>query len=355
MTIGTLLEERNLPPLLPGGPSADLWQARRDEIIELLSREEYGYLPAPPGAVQAETLLAEPRDFAGKAFHTRVRLGFDTPGGPFCFPVDFVVPYADEKPPLIIYISFTPYDNGRYKPVEEIIDAGFAFASFCYQDITADTDDGFFSGLAALYPRRGDGTDWGKISMWAWAAGRVLDYALTTGEIDPGRIFCAGHSRLGKTALWCAGTDTRFAGAYSNDSGCSGAALSRGKAGERIENITRVFPYWFCENYAAYAGREDAAAFDQHFLLALLAPRLLYVASAADDAWADPVSEFLCCAAAGPAWELHGASGLVCGDCLPSAGAFFPQGRIGYHLRNGTHYHSRYDWNRFMEFVKMHG
>jgi len=355
MTIGTLLEQRKLPPLLVSNPSAGSWQAKRDEIIEMLSREEYGFLPAPPPSVQAETLLAEPRDFAGKACHTRVRLGFDTPGGPFSFPADFAVPYTDEKPPLIIYISFTPYDNGRYKPVEEIIDAGFAFASFCYEDITADSGDGFSSGLAALYPRRGDGTDWGKISMWAWAAGRVMDYALTFGEIDPCRIFCAGHSRLGKTALWCAGTDTRFAGAYSNNSGCAGAALSRGKAGEKIENITRVFPYWFCGNYTAYAGREDDAPFDQHFLLALTAPRLLYVASAAGDAWADPASELLCCAAASPAWELSGADGLIGVDSLPKAGAFFPQGRIGYHIRSGAHYHSRYDWNRFMAFAKMHG
>lgn len=355
MTIGTLLEERKLPPLLPVNHAEGMSPARRQEIIELLSREEYGFLPDPPAEIRTELLHAEPCDFAGKACHTRARLGFDTPGGPFSFPVDFVVPYSDEKPPLIIYISFTPYDNGRYKPVEEIIDSGFAFATFCYEDITADSADGFSSGLAALYPRHGGKTDWGKISMWAWAASRALDYALTISEIDPDRIFCVGHSRLGKTALWCAGTDTRFAGAYANNSGCSGAALSRGKMGEKIENITRVFPFWFCERYAAYAGREEEAAFDQHFLLALLAPRLLYVASAAGDAWADPASEFLCCAAASPAWERSGMNGFVCGPSLPETGAFFPQGRIGYHLRSGTHYHSRYDWNRFMEFAKMHG
>jgi len=355
MKIETLLEQRNLPLLMPGEARSDGWQTRRSEIIELLSREQYGFLPPAPPSVRAETLLAQPRDFAGKACHTRVRLGFETPGGFFSFPVDFAVPYADEKLPLIIYISFSPYEHGYYKPVEEIIDTGFAFASLNYQDITADAGDGFSSGLAALYPRRGDGTDWGKIAMWAWAAGRVMDYALTLDGIDRGKIFCAGHSRLGKTALWCAGTDTRFAGAYSNNSGCAGAALSRGKVGETIENITRVFPYWFCGNYAGYAGREAKAAFDQHFLLALLAPRLLYVASAADDAWADPHSEFLCCSAASRAWELHGASGLVCGDSLPDVGDYFPEGNVGYHLRSGTHYHSRYDWNRFLEFVKRHG
>ena len=123
--------------------------------------------------------------------------------------------------------------------MEEILDHGFAVAAFCYEDVTDDSAD--FNKLAAMYPRD-EKTGWGKIGMWAFAASRVLDYLETREDIDATRACISGHSRLGKTALWCAAQDERFSMVVSNNSGCSGAALSRGKIGENIEKITNVFP-----------------------------------------------------------------------------------------------------------------
>ena len=152
-----------------------------------------------------------------------------------------------------------------------------------------------------------------------------------------------------------AATDSRFAAAYSNDSGCSGAAISRGKEGETVEKIYNRFPYWFCENYAAWKGNEDQMPFDQHYLLASIAPRPVFVGSATKDLWADPKSEFLSCLAAAPAWEEFGLKGLKAPEKFPEAGDVFTEGNPCYHLREGEHYFSRHDWHRLCAFRKERG
>jgi hypothetical protein len=179
-----------------------------------------------------------------------------------------------------------------------------------------------------------------------------MDFIQTLEEVDKARIAVVGHSRLGKTALWCAAQDERFIMGISNESGCSGAAISRGKKGERIRDIVKTFPYWFCENYKEYVDNEENMPFDQHFLISAIAPRYVYVSSAIGDEWADPESEFLSCVAASDVYELFGVKGLVTEDRLPEVGTKLHEGRIGYHLRGGTHYLSRYDWQGFMEFMR---
>jgi len=346
------LANRRLPSALAENISAANWPRRREELIKVFAAREYGFLPTAPPFVKGQPVKHDANALAGKADYTEISLSFPAGLGEFAFPVHIVIPKKAQNPPLVVYISFTKYPVGPYCPVEEIIDNGCAVAVFCYEDVTADKDDGFSSGLAPLYERKpGDKAGWGKISMWAFAASRVLDYVLTLDGIDKERIFCAGHSRLGKTAIWCGVNDTRFAGAWSNESGCSGAAISRGKGGESIEAITARFPYWFCENYRDYAGKEAVMPFDQNQLLSLMAPRLLYVSSAALDLWSDPKSEFLACAAASESYQLLGFKGLVHKNRFPRPGECLHGGRIGYHLRNGTHFLSRYDWQRFLRFI----
>ena len=235
---------------------------------------------------------------------------------------------------------------------EEIVDNGFACLSFCYEDVTKDNGD-FTNGLAGvLYENGQRGThDAGKIAMWAWAAQRVMDYAEKEDRLDKSCAIVCGHSRLGKTALLCGATDERFKFAHSNDSGCSGAAITRNKVGEDVEFITKTFPYWFCENYKQYVKRESEMPFDQHYLVACLAPRHAYVASAIEDEWADPASELLSCVAATPAYEAYGLVGFICDDRLPVVGDIYHEGNIGYHLRAGKHYFSREDWNKLTAFV----
>ena len=354
--INQLLQERKLPSLTAfadGAPVAapEQWKARRRELINLLSEQVYGFTPAAPDHVDCEILSSDENTFAGKAVHQKLSLSFDTPSGAFAFPVDFITPKKAAPAPLFITIAFRPAVPDRYLPMEEIIDHGYAVATFHYNDVTTDNAEN--TGLKTMYPCDNK-TGWGKIGMWAFAASRVMDYALTRKDINPARIAVNGHSRLGKTALWCGAQDERFSMVISNDSGCSGAAITRGKEGETVEAITRVFPYWFCGNYRAWADREHEMPFEQHMLLALTAPRHLYVCSAEEDGWADPRSEFLACAAASPAWEVLGETGLVTPDCLPAVGGALHEGKVGYHLRSGSHFLSRADWLRYIEYRDKH-
>ncbi len=352
------LEERNLPDVLVSDNAAviddpKMWDSRRDEIIKMLSNEVYGFSPPAPSKIDTTILKKDDNAFAGKAVHSVIKIKFDTPKGQCSFPINLIISKDIHKAPLFLHIAFRADIPDRYFPVEEVIDQGFATASFCYEDITADKDDSFTSGLAKMY-KEGERkpNDWGKISMWAWAAQRVMDYIETLEEIDKERVAVVGHSRLGKTALWCAAQDERFFMAISNESGCSGAAISRGKKGERIKDIINQFGYWFCDNYRKYMDNEENMPFDQHFLLSAIVPRYVYVASAQEDEWADPESEFLSCLAASRVFELFGLKGLITQDQLPEVGAKLHEGHIGYHLRKGTHYLSRYDWQCFMEYMR---
>ena len=352
MTFLQELQARRLPPVVPEGMTEEQWPAYREQLIELFSREEYGFSPPPPTGMRSEILPFDGEDWAGKARERLVKLSFDTPGGEFSFPVHFVLPHEGNPRPLIIYLSFEPYIHAYYMPVEEIIDSGFALATFDYQDVTSD-DANMADGLAGMYGRSNDdGSMWGKIGMWAYAASRVLDYARTLDGvgIDNARVFVVGHSRLGKTALWCAAQDERFAGVGVNDSGCSGMAVNRGKRGEDVAKLTAARPHWFCGNYRGYARREYEMPFDQHMLAALIAPRPLAVCNAELDFGADPRSEFISVYEAGKAYELLGVPGLAAPAAYPEAPARFPGGRIGYSLRRGTHYMSRDDWGFYLKF-----
>ena len=345
--INEFLQERGLPQLLS-----------RSEMLDILLKEEYGYLPAPPEKLTwAPRNLFDPCFCAGKAALDIIDMTVTIHGTDFTWPVYQMIPTSPGPHPFFVHINFRDNVPDQYMPTEELVDRGFAVLSFCYNDVTRDNAD-FTDGLAGvLYPdgKRGP-ADAGKIAMWAWAAHRVMDYAQTIDALDKNISIVCGHSRLGKTALLAGITDERFTYVYSNDSGCSGAAISRGKIGENIDIITQPhrFYYWFCENYRNYANKENAMPFDQHYLTALVAPRKLYVASASLDDWADPTSEYLSCHAASAAYEQLGLTGFVAPDRLPQVGECFHEGNIGYHLRPGMHYLGREDWNHMIDFVKKH-
>lgn len=338
----SLLQQRALPQLLP-----------RHEMLDILQREVYGYLPPKPDALSFRAEEGTIPNFcAGKAslFHVEAHC---TVGKKDCsFPFHCALPTDGEKHPFFVLLNFRDDIPDRYIPVEELIDNGFAVIFGYYKDVTGD-DENWSSGIAAALcantPRQG--TDPGKIAMWAWALQRMMDYAQTLEDhLDLGCGIVCGHSRLGKTALLAAATDSRFAFAYSNDSGCTGAALSRGKQGETVRDICTRFPYWFCENYKQYMDREEELPLDQHFLAAAIAPRHVLIGSGSEDLWADPASEYLCCVAAGPAFP----GGFRCEDRLPEVGEEFLEGHIGYHLRKGPHYFSRTDWLKLIKFVNLH-
>jgi hypothetical protein len=263
----------------------------------------------------------------------------------------------NKKPQAVfVYLNFRPEIPDRYLPVEEIIDNGFAVFAVCYNDVTTDNGD-FSNGLAGLFQvgeRKCE--DSGKLMYWAYMASQMMDYLDTRTDIKGVPIGVAGHSRLGKTALIVGALDERFDFVCSNESGCSGAALSRGRGdkGESVALIYNKFPHWFCANYEKYCDNEQSMPFDQHCLIALSAPRAVCVGGALDDEWADNDNQFLACASASSVWELYGEKGFLSPDRLPKVNDKFIDGKVGFFLREGTHYHNRTDWHSYMEFVKKH-
>jgi hypothetical protein len=231
-----------------------------------------------------------------------------------------------------------------------MIDRGYAVATFYRGEIDPDTKDGFDQSLKAFYPElQNRGDNFSTIGAWAWALSRAMDYLVTDRALDPKRIAAFGWSRLGKAALWAGATDERFAAVISNESGAGGAKLFHRGVGEDIARLNTVFPHWFCSNFRKYNGHDKELPFDQHEVIALIAPRPVYVASAEQDAEADPEGEFATVKAAEPVYRLFGKQGLGADEWPPIN---HPVGRdLAYHVRTGGHDVKPYDWEQYLGFL----
>lgn len=348
--IKSMLEERVLQPV--GDFNGADWEKIRNEYIDILCKEEYG-MPLPePTKLEFEVLNSNKRFGAGIATNSTVIAHTEILGTEFSFPFTSLIPNKPGKYPFFVHIDFESGVPNKYYPAEEILHNGFAAFHFNFNDVTIDKNDMTDKLSGILFPDGNrQGSDSGKIIMWAWAAMRIMDYAMTLNCLDFDNAAVIGHSRLGKTALVTGMLDTRFKYVISNDSGCSGAAVTRNKKGEHIEFITKTFPYWFCPNYKNYID-ESKLTFDQHMLIATIAPRIAIVGSAVEDEWADPDAEYLGCIAASKAWENLGIKGFVHPDRLPTPGSVFDEGNICYQIRTDGHYLSRRDWNVYFDIIK---
>lgn len=366
------------------------WKQRRTELLDLFARHVYGKTPVGrPEGMHFESRKKVEGFLGGKATLEEIRIHFqEGESGPF---LDLLL-IKPSKPmaggvPTFVGLNFTgnhgvdpsteitlsttwmresnePGKKGEVIdhrsteasrgnqatrwPLEKIVDAGCALATFYYGDIDPDFDDGFENGIHALFGKPGP-EEWGSIGAWAWGASRVMDYLETDGGINAKKVAVMGHSRLGKTSLWAGAQDERFAMVISNNSGCGGAALSRRRFGERVERINTSFPHWFSDTFNQYNENEAALPVDQHQLVALIAPRLVYVASAVEDQWADPRGEFLSAFHAGPVYELLGKKGVGVAE-MP--GLDQPVGEsVRYHLRTGKHDVTDFDWDQYLKAI----
>jgi pimeloyl-ACP methyl ester carboxylesterase len=245
-------------------------------------------------------------------------------------------------------------DPAEFWPVRDLLARGYATAAFHYGDAALDSphtslSSGVFTVFGPPETERPDDA-WGAVSAWAWAASRAIDFLEIDERLKDAPLALVGHSRGGKAALWCGAQDSRIALTISNNSGCTGAALARTTRGETIQVINEKFPHWFAANYKTFAAREAELPVDQHELIALIAPRRVYVASSSEDANADPLAEFMACVEAGPVFALHGRAGVGSAD-FPAIGEARHAGAIGYHLRAGEHDLTREDWARFMDYA----
>ena len=280
----------------------------------------------------------------------------------FRFPfVVFLPKHSTKAVPAVVLINNRNFisldqasaENDPFWPVEALIENGYATAAFYTSDVDPDDKNRYAEGLRAFMSADQLATDesWGSLSAWGWAASQIRIYLASNPVINGSQISLVGHSRGGKTALWAAAEDQEFAIAYSNESGCGGAALSRRQYGETVERITSSFPHWFCKNFSNYAGRESEMPVDQHELLALIAPRGLYVASADEDLWADPRGEYLSLVSAAPVYEILNEK-TISEPMMPSMGTQRVVGKTGYHVRAGDHGLIAVDWDHFFKFAE---
>jgi len=343
------------------------WQEkRRPEILELFRENVYGRAPIErPDSLRFDIMQIDKAAMNGRATLKLINICFPGPRGEGKITLVLFIPNDAVKPaPGFILICHrhrnnidpTREDQSPFWPAERIVARGYMAAAFHTSDVAPDMPGLFHESVHRIFGADDDdraSDTWGAIAAWGWGASRAMDYFMTDQDIDHQRIAVVGHSRGGKAALWCGAEDERFALVVGNNSGCTGAALARRKSGERVADINKRFPHWFSANYHQFNRRERRLPVDQHQLIALMAPRLVYVASASRDAWADPQGEFLACVHAAPVYQLFGLQGLETNE-LPKAGRPLHAGHIGYHLRKGRHNLTEYDWDRFMDFADRH-
>ena len=349
-----------LPEVVPDGATPATWAGRRAETLALFHDHVYGRRLPAPEQLRFEVVEEDPAALGGAATLRRVAVSSEHGGRRHRFEVAFVLPNGrgGAVPVFLLLNHRDPAfaDPARpasspFWPAAALVERGFGAAVVQTAALAPDDSARYQDGaLRLLGEDRPAPTAPGALAAWAWGAGRALDYVETDPDLDARRVAVVGHSRGGKAALWAAAQDERFALAVSNESGAGGAALSRRAYGETVGRVTRTFPHWFAPAFAGYAGREGALPVDQHQLLALVAPRAVYVASADEDLWADPRGEFLSLAAASPAFALYGHP-AVPPDAMPALDEPAVWGPRGYHVRPGPHDLTRGDWDRFMDFA----
>jgi hypothetical protein len=242
--------------------------------------------------------------------------------------------------------------------VKDILRRGYAYATVHYTEIEGDSASNNLAKVRALALEPGQAAprpdEWGTISTWAWGLSRVLDYFETDPAVDSGRIVVVGHSRLGKTALWAGASDPRFALVYSSCAGEMGSALARRDYGEVVDDLAESLPWQFAGNFQKYAGHWNDLPVDAHMLIALIAPRPVFITGATQDQWADPRGEYLAVIAAGPVYRLLGARDLGTDSYPPPVDTPLITGDLGFHYHTGGHIMSDSDWKAFLDFADAH-
>jgi dienelactone hydrolase len=368
--------------------TAQQWRKRRAELLRLFAENVYGRTPTTKPRLRFEEKLRDANALGGLATRREIAIHLTAKSdGPKLHLMLYVPHQRTGRVPAFLAMNYggnhavhpdpkitlstawmrenkangivnhraTEQSRGteaRRWPLEMIVKRGYAIATFYYGDLFPDHNDGRKDSILPHLTKDPKNEDANAISAWAWGLSRALDYLERDKDIDAKRVAVMGHSRHGKAALWAGAQDERFAIVISNNSGESGAALARRNFGETVARINTSFPHWFNAKYKTYNDRVHELPIDQHEIIALIAPRPVYVASAVEDQWADPRGEFLSALAASPVYKLLGKDGL---NATEMPGLHQPvMSTIGYHVRAGGHDITNYDWEQWLSFADCH-
>lgn len=358
---------------------------RRKELIELFTNEMYGTAPGRPRDMTFKVFDLNKQALNGRATRKQVTVYFNgKPDGPQMDMLIYLPNNVKYPVPVILQLNFNGNhtvasdtgikistswmepkglgvvnnrateasrgDTSSGWDVDMILSHGYGFATIYRGDIDPDYDDGFKNGVQVMYPeleKRGD--NFSTVGAWAWGLSRAMDYLETDKDVNAKKVALFGFSRLGKAALWAGVNDERFAVVISNQSGAGGAKLFHRGMGENIRRLCTAFPHWFCANFRKYIDRDTVLPFDQHMVIALIAPRPVYIGSAEDDKNSDPEGEFASALAANPVYKFLGTEGLPARQ-MPNLSEPVV-GRIAYHIRPGGHSVIRYDWEQYLGFI----
>ena len=367
------------------------WKLRRQEILDIFQHEMYGQMP-PRSDIFLEP-LEQGTTLAGFGLRRQVRMWFRADKtGPH---IDWLIvtPSHERGPvPTILLLNYqgnqsvmtdeeildvtsldTPtnlFPNGtprgkfananedNWFPTSMMLARGYALVTACYCDISPDptrpdTQEKYaYTRCFALWPERNPARDDNTTSLnaWAWGLMRAMDMIEQDPMLDASRVLLTGYSRLGKAALIAGAFDERFPVVVPVQTGGGGVPLAKRDFGENISIEVKAFTHWYCPAYRKYAGHEDQMPFDQHLLLACIAPRALLV-EGFDQPWFDTKGEFLALQAASPVWEKFCKKGLPRVEWPDDFDTSAIGPRLGYVRRNQEHGISSYDWTWMMDFA----
>ena len=339
-------------------------QHRRSELLNLFRSEVYGFAPPKPDNLAFRVVESDPQAMGGKATLKRVAISFQLQGEPFTFHLTLFVPNQRKgKSPVFLQLNHRGIDNtdptrktiSDYWPAEYVIERGYAIAAINVSAEVEPDEPNATIGVREFYREhyaKSDELTWGAISAWAWAGSRAIDYFETDPDINAAQVAVVGQSRSGKTALWAGARDSRIALTCPNCAGEGGPALSRRMFGEYISNLNTRFGYWFTTKYASYSGNEGTMPFDQHMVIALVAPRGYHGADASEDLWADPRGSWLSLIEASKVWGMYGKVQPM-KDEMPLLNDLLINGPIAYHIREGGHNLEKFDWKLYLDHADM--
>jgi hypothetical protein len=343
------------------------WNQRRPEIVEDFGREIYGRVPKEiPKVVWEVTSTEHDKEDKIPVIIKKLVGHVDNSSYPSIsvdIQLTLTTPANATGPvPVIMEFSFGwggrfAGSGGRLSWQQQVLEKGWGYAVILPYSVQADNGAGLNEGIIGLCnkgrPRKVD--DWGALRAWAWSASRALDYFETDESVDAGRVGLEGHSRFGKATLVAMAYDRRFAIAFVSSSGKGGAALFRRNWGEIVENVAGSGEYhWMAGNFIKYAGplTWNDLPVDTHQLIALCAPRPVFISSGSNngDAWVDAKGMFMAAAGAGPVYKLLGKKDMGTTE-FPPIETTLIDGEVAFRQHSGGHSPGP-NWPTFLTFAQ---